>query len=249
MQYGAHFVSESNSLYEKYFSHHFIFANLKEVSLVKQYREMARCYKLWYGPFLPKDKSARILDIGCGMGHFLYFLKKEGYSNILGIDISKEQVYFVKKYITENVIEADAFDFLANNQSKFDVIVLNDFLEHIPKANILYFLSLVYRALKEDGRIFIKTVNAANPFNLRGRYMDFTHEVAFTEQSLTQVLRASGFKIVAMFGDHCPGRGVKNRLNSIVRRIFLYMLKRIFILQGIPPPNILEKNIIVIASK
>ncbi|MCR8454597.1 MAG: class I SAM-dependent methyltransferase [Crenarchaeota archaeon] len=82
------------------------------MSLLDHYREMARCYKRWYGPFLPEDRDARILDIGCGMGHFLYFLKEEGYRNFLGVDISREQVNFVRKYITDKVVEADAFTFL-----------------------------------------------------------------------------------------------------------------------------------------
>ena len=46
------------------------------------------------------------------MGHFLYFLKKMGYSNFIGIDISSQQVDFVREYITNNVILADGFDFL-----------------------------------------------------------------------------------------------------------------------------------------
>ncbi|MEM1909046.1 MAG: class I SAM-dependent methyltransferase [Thermofilaceae archaeon] len=242
----------SNSFVEKYLSHHFIYCNLAgftPLSLLEHYREMARCYKRWYGPFLPEDRDAWILDIGCGMGHFLYFLKKEGYRNFLGVDISREQVNFVRKYITDKVVEADAFTFLEGAPFQFDVIVMNDFLEHIPKVRVLSFLSLVYRSLKENGKVFVKTINAANPFNLRARYMDFTHETAYTEHSLAQVLRASGFKIIALFGDYCPGSSVRGYLNNIIRKVFLLMIRKMFILQGIPPPNILDKNIIAIASK
>ncbi len=35
---------------------------------------------------LPADKSARILDIGCGYGNLLYGMREAGYKNIQGID-------------------------------------------------------------------------------------------------------------------------------------------------------------------
>jgi 2-polyprenyl-3-methyl-5-hydroxy-6-metoxy-1,4-benzoquinol methylase len=47
--------------------------------------------------FLPHDKSAKILDVACGSGHFLYFLKKEGYTNIHGIDLSDDQLEVARR--------------------------------------------------------------------------------------------------------------------------------------------------------
>ena len=40
-----------------------------------------------YLKFLPVDKTARILDIGCGIGHFLAYVKSKNYNNFLGVDI------------------------------------------------------------------------------------------------------------------------------------------------------------------
>jgi len=123
------------------------------------------------------------------MGHFLYFLNKMGYSNFIGIDISPQQVAFVRKYITNNVILADGFDFLKEairRREHFDIIVLNDVIEHIPKVKILELLKLILNTLKPGGKVFIKTGNMWNPFNLGIRYIDFTHETGFTEDSLYQ---------------------------------------------------------------
>jgi 2-polyprenyl-3-methyl-5-hydroxy-6-metoxy-1,4-benzoquinol methylase len=224
-------------------------AKLSLENIKKNFEEMRRCYKRWYIKYLPNDKNARILDIGCGLGHFLYFLIMEGYTNALGIDISSGEVSFARKFVTSNVMLIDAFDFLPYRENEFDVIALNDVIEHIPKSKIVYFLTLVHKALKRGGKCFIKTVNASNPFNLRGRYVDFTHEIAFTERSLLQVLKASGFKVAAMFGDDCPAPGLGGMLHEFSKKIFFLILRKLFLLQGIPPPAILDRNIIAIALK
>lgn len=244
--------SISKTLYEKYFSSHFLSINRPlygRMSFKDYFEELSRCYKYWYGRFLPADKKASILDVGCGMGHFLYFLVKEGYENILGIDISPEQISFVRKYVTDKVLLCDAMKFLEEVETKFDLIVLNDVLEHMLKHNIPRFLTLAHKALSEDGKIFIKTVNASNPFNFRGRYIDFTHEVAFTEHSLVQVLKVAGFEVISVFGDECPATGLRSSLNNFAKKIFFLLMRKAFCLQGIPPPRILDKNLIAIAAK
>jgi 2-polyprenyl-3-methyl-5-hydroxy-6-metoxy-1,4-benzoquinol methylase len=80
-----------NEIYERYLESHFIRFNIPSK---EAFEYMARCYFNWYDPYLPKNKDARILDFGCGIGHFLYFLNKMGYSNFVGIDISPQQVAF-----------------------------------------------------------------------------------------------------------------------------------------------------------
>src|ERR1044071_2245630 len=42
--------------------------------------------------YFPKDKNVGIVDLGCGYGALLYFLRKAGYYNLEGIDRSLEQV-------------------------------------------------------------------------------------------------------------------------------------------------------------
>jgi 2-polyprenyl-3-methyl-5-hydroxy-6-metoxy-1,4-benzoquinol methylase len=239
-----------NEIYERYFESHFLRINIPSK---EAFENMARCYFDWYGPYLPKNKDARILDLGCGMGHFLYFLKKMGYSNFIGIEISPQQVAFVRKYVTNNVILADGFDFLKEVLEKgdyFDVIVLNDVIEHIPKEKILELLKLIFNTLKPGGKVIIKTPNMSNPFNLRSRYMDFTHEVGFTEHSLYEVLYTVGFRKIRVFGAREPcGRGVKAGITRLMNSSFHVVLRLLFHTLLIPPPQILDKNIIAIGEK
>lgn len=207
----------------------------------EEYDSISQSYASNYDEFLPKDKEASVLDVGCGVGHFLYYLRKKGYSNYLGIDVSKSQIEFCKKYITRKVIVEDAFEFLKGNERKFDLIVMNDFLEHIPKAKNFLLLELARRALGSNGRIIIKVPNMGNPLGLRLRYMDLTHEVGFTEESLFTVLKHTSFKNIKIFSI----KG-KHKFLQIIRN---FLLRFIFFIYGYTPPRNLGKTLIAVAER
>lgn len=160
------------------------------------YESSAISYNYNYKSFLPKNRRAKILDIGCGMGHFLYYLYTQNYTDFIGIDISKQQIEFIKRDIlaceelaesfkknSKNVYHANAFTFLKQLESEYDLIVANDLIEHIEKNEILQLLGLIRNNLKENGIFIAKTPNMGNPFNLRLRYIDFTHEIGYDELS------------------------------------------------------------------
>jgi cyclopropane fatty-acyl-phospholipid synthase-like methyltransferase len=157
----------------------------------------ARTYARMYDRFLPGDKDARILDLGCGSGHFLHFLLSRGYRNPVGVEQDVELASFVRASITPSVISADMFTFLESEKAaNWKTVSLNDVVEHLNKSDAIRLLKLVGRILTEDGQVFIKTNNMSSPVGARGRYMDFTHEQGFTEESLLQLVRAADLESV-----------------------------------------------------
>ena len=40
----------------------------------------------------PADRDAQILELGCGHGAFIHLIRQAGYNNVVGVDISPEQV-------------------------------------------------------------------------------------------------------------------------------------------------------------
>ena len=232
---------EQNNFFEEYFDSIFSHSN---VFSKKEYEEHFLDYEINYGKFLPKDKDAKILDIGCGAGHFLYFLNKKGYENFQGIDISSQQVDFCKKNISEQVEKADIHDFLENKDNLYDAIAANDLLEHIPKDKTIRFLILANKALKANGVFLIKTPNLGNPFAIFSRYKDFTHTIGFTEKSLYQILWVAGFRNIQILPFQERGFARKAFVGLIH-----FFLRKLFWYQGFVAPGILSPVLVAVAKK
>ena len=209
-----------------------------------EYEEHYAFYEMNYEKLLPSDSTSNILDIGCGTGHFLYFLKRKKYQNFLGVDVSKQQVDFCKKNVTERVQHHDTFDYLENKKNAFDVIVANDLIEHIPKDRIIPLLILIKEALTSTGVFIARTPNLGNPFSLRLRYADFTHEVGLTEKSLYQVLWSAGFRDIQIIPRQ--EKSVRERLMS---GVIQFCISKLMWYQGFVAPKILSPVLICAARK
>jgi len=152
-------------------------------------------------PLFGSAKAAPLLDFGCGGGEFLEFLQKCGFADLHGIDRSHEQIARCRERGLQKVaVVDDSRVWLGRHANAFETIVLNDVLEHIAKPEIVATLEALRESLRPGGQLVVKVPNAANMFGLVARYLDFTHEVAFTEHSLRQVLLAAGFRNVELLG-------------------------------------------------
>jgi SAM-dependent methyltransferase len=158
-------------------------------------RRWGRAYNYYFRGWLPKDKDASIGDLGCGTGRLLYFFTQRGYSNLIGVDISPEQVQIAKQ-ILSNVYEGNILDFLESHLNAFDLITGLDIVEHFYKDEVLRFLDLCFRSLRSNGRLILQTPNGESPFGACVRYGDFSHEVCLNPNSLARILHLSGFKEV-----------------------------------------------------
>lgn len=144
--------------------------------------------------WLPLDKNCNILEIACGNGRLLYCLKSWGYSNIIGIDISPEQVQLSRQVLDDSHIHhTDAISYLLGNIDTFDIIIALDLIEHFKKDEVLPFLDAANQSLRSGGGLILQTPNADSPFSLSYRYGDFTHENIFNPNSLSSLLTLSGF--------------------------------------------------------
>ncbi len=148
------------------------------------------------GDLLPLDKHARILDLGAGKGFLVQFLMLKGYENVLGVDVSQDQVDFARRQGLP-VTQANAFEFLRFNKG-FDLIVATDVIEHLTKNEIVEFLEGIRGALVPGGSTILMTGNASSIYGGTITYIDFTHETSFTERSLHQILLACGFERISI---------------------------------------------------
>jgi 2-polyprenyl-3-methyl-5-hydroxy-6-metoxy-1,4-benzoquinol methylase len=171
-----------------------------EESLKAWYNKTKIAYEYELGRFLGEnyeDKS--VLDIGCGIGGVLNFLNNKGCTDIFGVDYSEAQVEVCQKYVTDKIMKADIFDFLKSNSKKYDIIIMLDVLEHFQKNKITELLRLVYDSLSPTGKVVIRTPNMGSIIASYVRYLDFTHDIGFTSESLSQVLSEVEFTDINIF--------------------------------------------------
>ena len=187
-------------IYDSYMTNIYGSGHTNKTHFESQYKYFRRNYL----KFMPNDQNAKILELGAGIGQFYYFCEKEGYHNYTGIDMSSENVAYIKEKISAeaDIHKIDMFEYIsAANDNSYDVIVLNDVIEHLTKGEIFDLLISVRRILKDGGIFLIKTPNMANPFvNTAGRYIGFDHEIGFTETSIKEVIRACGYSGVKVIG-------------------------------------------------
>jgi 2-polyprenyl-3-methyl-5-hydroxy-6-metoxy-1,4-benzoquinol methylase len=176
-------------IYEKYAS---VMQDAKVAFNEEEAQRWGRAYGTFLKGWLPERKDASILEVGCGWGRLLYFLKTRGYVNLQGVDISPEQVKLARQVI-DNVTEGDAIEYLDNHPHSFALIIGLDIIEHFRKDEVLHFLEACYKALLPGGRLILQTPNAGSPWGMMCRYGDFTHEVALDPNSLKRLLALTGF--------------------------------------------------------
>ncbi|MDY6904291.1 MAG: class I SAM-dependent methyltransferase [Thermodesulfobacteriota bacterium] len=102
------------------------------------------------------NRSAAVLDVGCGYGRLLAVLNEAGYTNTVGVDISPAMIERGKALYPEadlRVWEGDALPF---GTDRFDGVLLVAVLNCIPtNTGQQLLISEIHRVLKPGGVLFI----------------------------------------------------------------------------------------------
>lgn len=154
-------------------------------------REQARIILSRIGRF---KSHGKLLDIGCGPGFFLHEARLQGWE-VSGIDLSLWAKQYAKEHfgidIFQGALEAAKFP-----DRTFDVIVLNDFIEHVtdPKG----VLKEIRRILKNDGVIYLSTPDIESVLSrvLGARWWGINkyHLFYFSGRTLEKLFADVGFK-------------------------------------------------------
>ncbi len=162
--------------------------------------EMVKHFTDILGPYLPPNRGARVLDIGCGMGFAMLTLKRLGFSKVSGVESDLSQAESCRVKGLDVVLLDDTLTYLGQNAEAFDVILALDLLEHIPVEHQLAFVNAVSASLSPGGQLICTVPNANSALASRWRYICWTHHSSFTEHSLDFLLYNGGFEDIKVFG-------------------------------------------------
>lgn len=107
--------------------------------------------KLYYDSIIDYlTPQSRIIDVGCGNGNFLHFLKSKGYENLYGLDPSESSIKGLEKKGIKGIVGNVYDEIPVEMRNKFDVVIISFVLEHLLFPEIC--LKNLIDLMKEDGR-------------------------------------------------------------------------------------------------
>jgi len=152
------------------------------------------------GPWMPPDRDARILDVGCGAGLVLEWMRARGWRDARGVDVDPGQVSFARG-LGLSVERADDVAAWIRALEPLDFVLLKDVLEHVPDDGVDALLRAIASRLGPSGTLLVVVPNANSSFAARMRHIDPTHHRLYSEHSLRWVLARAGLGTVSVSGD------------------------------------------------
>jgi len=151
-----------------------------------------------YLPMLQKASrdGGRVLDIGCGAGEFLSFLRAEQLP-ATGVDLSASEVQRAASAGLDAVC-ATADDFLAQGEERFAGITLFQVIEHLAPEAVLPTLEACVNRLMPGGVLMVETINMRHPMAVNGFYTDPTHRKPLSDNYLSFLLQWLGLRDVGV---------------------------------------------------
>lgn len=144
--------------------------------------------------------SKRILDVGCGRGLMLYYLKKHfGALYVIGTQYSDPAIEYARNKLGVEVKKGNLGNNLHAIEKNLDIICFWHVLEHIDDVDL--YIKLSYNLLKKGGKLLIEVPNSES-FSKKltgGSWMGWdtpNHLTHFTSDSLIRLLKKYNFKII-----------------------------------------------------
>lgn len=148
---------------------------------------------MFYGP-------KRILDVGCGRGLMLYYLKKYfGTSYVIGTQYSEQAIEYARNKLGVEVKKGEIGNNLHTIEKNLDIVCFWHVLEHIDDVDL--YIQLSYKLLRKGGKLLIEVPNSES-FSKKltgGWWMGWdtpNHLTHFTPNSLARLLEKYNFKII-----------------------------------------------------
>jgi len=168
----------------------------------------------------------RFLEIGCGEGATLEYVKTLGASYVVGVDICADAIEAAARRGLNVAIAADIEkDELPFSDKEFDCIIMADVLEHL--VNPWETLKRIAACVKDDGYVLLSIPNGRyyrvlGDLIFRGEWtykdsgiLDSTHLRFFTLKEIKKLLEHAGLEI-SNLGWKIHAGGMVKALNALL---------------------------------
>ncbi|HKP21717.1 MAG TPA: class I SAM-dependent methyltransferase [Thermoleophilaceae bacterium] len=127
------------------------------------YRGMRDLSAALLGPWLAKGNQD-LLDAGCGTGGFLRWALDTGaFRSATGIDIAPEAIALASADAPDADLRVGSVLALPHPDCSFDVVVLNDVLQHLPHDDAVPALAELARVTRPGGAVLVRTRGSRRP--------------------------------------------------------------------------------------
>lgn len=195
------------------------------------------------------EDRGRALDLGCGYGNFLYYLKARGWSDIHGADLDVKQIELARSLD----LDVELVDALSAVKGASDLKLISgfDLIEHLGKNEAVELILSSFAALKSGGMLIVQCPCADGFTGAHDLCNDLTHQWAPSSNALSQLLRAAGFQRVDIIDLSMPpfATGAKTKLILAARRIARSAVGPFLSLLGIKKPRVWSNSQIAVAFK
>lgn len=211
----------------------------KPDSVLRQ-RKLIEYKKIYIDVYFPKDKTVKILDLGCGPGLFLEACKKSGYNNYEGVELSEKLIDYARQELgLDNIKQADIFEHLKSTKEQtYDIVTAFNIIEHIKKERVGELLGLIHDKLKSGGIFLSEVPNADSPLGIHTFYSDISHEFAYTKTLIARMFKLAGFTNIKVL----PNRVRSNLIIRLAQKILAKIV-------GFDDKLMFSGNIIVVGHK
>lgn len=163
---------------------------------------------------LKKKINNNVLEIGPGTGRILKILEEDLNCRTCAVELSEEMIKYAKvKSPNTLFIEDDVLN-VKFSEETFDAIFMGALIHNFPKEDAKELLSLIYKWIKNDGKILIYTT--IHDKSEEGYYEkdDYSGNIVrfrkkFTEDELKELIEEARFKIVYKMYTEEPDRNKK----------------------------------------
>jgi SAM-dependent methyltransferase len=137
-----------------------------------------------------RGTNLALLDAGCGTGGYLAWMAEtDAFERLVGVDLSPEAIQLAAAAVPGADLRVMGLTSLPFGNAEFDIVTLNDVLQHVHEDAVEASLHELRRVAKPSGALLVRTNGGGNARRERPDWR------LYDAQALTVELERSGFHV------------------------------------------------------